>query len=67
MKSANNSALFTNVSAEESSTVNGGLFGYRPIYRQRIVYNRFGRPMIQYYIQWVSGNINTTYLDRRPY
>lgn len=55
MKVIENNQIFTEVSSEEAVTINGGLFGYRPIYRRRIVYNRFGRPMIQYYIQWVAG------------
>ena len=59
MKSANNSALFTNISAEESSTVNGGLiantgrFIYRPEYRQRVVFNRrTGRYAPQLYVHY---------------
>ncbi len=56
MKSANNSALFTDVSAKESSTVNGGLLGYTQKFTPKLVYNRFGRPMIKWYVRWVPGS-----------
>jgi hypothetical protein len=59
MKSANNSALFTDVSAEESSTLNGGAIIntgrviYRPEYRQRVVFNRrTGRYTPQWYVHY---------------
>lgn len=55
MKSANNSALFTDVSAEESSTVNGGLLGYTQKFTRVRVRNRFGRTYWKYYVRWVPG------------
>ena len=65
MKYANNSALFTDVSAEESSTVNGGVGGYRPVYRRRFVYNPYtGRYTSKIYIQWIPPrSIDIRYLQ----
>ena len=55
MKFATNSALFTNISAEESSTVNGGLLGWTQKFIPTKFRDRFGRTWIKYYVRWVPG------------
>ena len=64
MKSATNSALFTDVSAEESSTLNGGLLGWTQKFTRRKVYDRFGRPTLKWYVRWVPyGTLDIRYLQ----
>lgn len=53
MKSANNSALFTDIYAEESSTLNGGRWVLKPIIQLKNVLNPFtGKFSIKQVLVW---------------